>query len=156
MNLVRPRAKGDFHLTVCGVKFVLSRMTRSSKVRVEVKRSGMIARLFERSQVGWRKVATSAAAVLALAMGYHVIFGQNGLTAYQQKRQDAQSLDRQLHSLQKENDQLKGHVDRLKTDPSAIEHQAREELHYTRPGEVIYTLPASSSDTASGSAPAKQ
>jgi cell division protein FtsB len=93
--------------------------------------------------VGWRKVATGAAALLALAMGYHVIFGQNGITAYQQKRQDAQSLDRQLHSLQKENDQLKGHVDRLKSDPNAIEHQAREELHYTRPGEVIYTLPAS-------------
>jgi cell division protein FtsB len=32
-------------------------------------------------------------------------------------------------------------VDRLQSDPNAIEHQAREELHYTRPGEVIYTLP---------------
>ena len=75
-------------------------------------------------------------------MGYHVIFGQNGLTAYQQKRQDSQTLDNQLHSLQRENDLLKGHVDRLQSDPNAIEHQAREELHYTRPGEVIYTLPA--------------
>ena len=93
--------------------------------------------------MGWRKVATGAAALLALAMGYHVIFGQNGLTVYQQKRQDAQSLDRQLHNLQRENDALKGHVDRLQNDPNAIEHQAREELHYTRPGEVIYTLPAS-------------
>ena len=81
--------------------------------------------------------------MLALAMGYHVIFGQNGLTAYQQKRQDAQTLDRQLHSLQRENELLKGHVDRLQNDPNAIEHQAREELHYTRPGEVIYTLPSS-------------
>jgi cell division protein FtsB len=91
-------------------------------------------------------------------MGYHVIFGQNGITAYQQKRQDAQSLDRQLHSLQRENDLLKGHVDRLKSDPNAIEHQAREELHYTRPGEVIYTLPASagSSSTSSEPTPAKQ
>jgi cell division protein FtsB len=74
-------------------------------------------------------------------MGYHVVFGQNGLTAYEQKRQDAQTLEKQLHSLQRENDLLKGHVDRLQSDPNAIEHQAREELHYTRPGEVIYTLP---------------
>ena len=110
-------------------------------------------RLFERSQVGWRKVATGAAALLALAMGYHVIFGQNGLTTYQQKRQDAQSLDHQLHSLQKENEQLKGHVDRLQNDPNAIEHQAREELHYTRPGEVIYTLPASASSSGVTSEP---
>jgi len=98
-------------------------------------------RLYERSQIGWRKVATGAAALLALGLGYHVIFGQNGLTAYQQKRQDAQSLDRQLNSLERENEGLKGHVDRLQHDPNAIEHQAREELHYTRPGEVIVTLP---------------
>jgi len=75
-------------------------------------------------------------------MGYHVIFGQNGLTVYQQKRQDARTLDGQLHNLQRENELLKGHVDRLQNDPNAIEHQAREELHYTRPGEVIYTMPA--------------
>lgn len=143
--------KGDFHLTVRDVEFVLSHMTGSSKLRAEVKRQSAIVRLYERSHKGWRKIATGAAALLALSMGYHVIFGQNGLTAYQQKRQDAQSLDRQLRNLQKENDQLKGHVDRLKSDPNAIEHQAREELHYTRPGEVIYTLPAvpSASGTAS-------
>src|SRR5216684_3834596 len=116
-------------------------MTRSSKARAVTRQSGAIVRLYERSQVGWRKVATGAAALLALAMGYHVIFGQNGLTAYQQKRQDAQTLNRQLQSLQRENELLKGHVDRLQNDPNAIEHQAREELHYTRPGEVIYTLP---------------
>jgi cell division protein FtsB len=111
-------------------------------MRTVTKQSSAIVRLYERSQVGWRKVATGVAALLALGMGYHVIFGQNGLTVYQQKRQDALTLDRQLHSLQRENDLLKGHVDRLQNDPNAIEHQAREELHYTRPGEVIYALPA--------------
>jgi cell division protein FtsB len=116
-------------------------MTRSTTTRAE-RRPGRFARLYERGQSGWRKVATGAAALLAIGLGYHVIFGQNGLTAYQQKRQDAQSLDRQLHSLQRENELLKGHVERLQNDPNAIEHQAREELHYTRPGEVIYTLPA--------------
>lgn len=132
-------------------------MTRSTNARTPTRQPGVLARLFERSHLGWRKVATGAAALLALAMGYHVIFGQNGLTAYQQKRQDAQSLDRQLHLLQRENEQLKGHVDRLQNDPNAIEHQAREELHYTRPGEVIYTLPATagSSDGAAQPTSAK-
>jgi cell division protein FtsB len=128
-------------------------MARSTNARTRTKQPGAIVRLYERSQVGWRKVATGAAALLALGMGYHVIFGQNGLTAYQQKRQDAQSLDRQLHSLQRENDQLKGHVERLQNDPSAIEHQAREELHYTRPGEVIYTLPAAAGSSGTPSEP---
>src|ERR1700738_4631707 len=128
-------------------------MTRSSRARAVTKQSRAVVRLYERSHVGWRKVATGAAALLALAMGYHVIFGQNGLTVYQQKRQDAQTLDRQLHSLQRENDLLKGHVERWQNDPNAIEHQAREELHYTRPGEVIYTLPTSAGSSTTPNAP---
>lgn len=96
----------------------------------------------ERAHAGWRKVATGAAAIVALAMGYHVIFGQNGLTAYQQKRLESHHLEMQMRSLQHENEQLKAHVNRLQNDPNAIEHQARQELHYTRPGEVIYTMPA--------------
>jgi cell division protein FtsB len=91
--------------------------------------------------IGRRKAATAAAAVLALGVGYHVVFGANGLTVYEQKRQETQLLNQQVLELQRENDQLKGHVDRLQTDPDAIEHQAREELHYTRPGEVIYAMP---------------
>ncbi|WP_158945583.1 septum formation initiator family protein [Granulicella sp. S190] len=127
-------------------------MTRSSTTGVVAKRSGAIVRLYERGRVGWRKVATGAAAVLTVAMAYHVIFGQNGLTVYQQKRNDTQSLDGQLRSLQRENDLLKGHVGRLKSDPNAIEHQAREELHYTKPGEVIVYMPAPTGATSAGSA----
>ena len=120
-------------------------MSRPITARTDGGRSSAIVRLYGRAQTGWRRIATGAAAVLAIAMGYHVIFGQNGLTVYQQKRQDARTLDGQLRSLQRENELLKGHVDRLQNDPNAIEHQAREELHYTRPGEVIYTMPATTS-----------
>lgn len=116
-------------------------MTRSSTTRADGKQTGLLTRLYERGHSRWRKVATGAAALIAIGLGYHVVFGQNGLTIYQQKRQVTQNLDRQLQSLQRENELLKGHVERLKNDPNAIEHQAREELHYTKPGEVIYTLP---------------
>jgi cell division protein FtsB len=129
-------------------------MSRSDTARSEGGRSSAIARLFGHAHAGWRRIATGAAAVLAIAMGYHVIFGQNGLTAYQQKRQDARTLDSQLHSLQRENELLKGHVERLQSDPNAIEHQAREELHYTRPGEVIYTMPAAATPSSNTAAPA--
>jgi cell division protein FtsB len=142
-NLVRSGDNRVFHLTAYGMEFVLgSTLNPTTTMRNDRGPSSPLGRIFDRTQLGWRKLATGAAAFLALAMGYHVIFGQNGLTAYQQKRQDAQALDNQLHSLQHENDLLKGHVDRLQSDPNAIEHQAREELHYTRAGEVIYTLPA--------------
>ena len=91
--------------------------------------------------VGRRKAATVAAAALALGVAYHVVFGANGLTVYEQKRHDTYRLNQEMQTLQRENDLLKGHVERLQNDPNAIEHQAREELHYTRPGEVIYALP---------------
>jgi cell division protein FtsB len=141
-----------FHLTAHGKKFVLEdTLNSSTTVRKEKGQLSGLMRIFVQTQLSWSKIATGAAAVLALAMGYHVIFGQNGLTAYRQKRQDAFVLDNQLHSLQRENDLLRGHVDRLQSDPNAIEHQAREELHYTRPGEVIYTLPAAPSSHISSS-----
>ena len=91
---------------------------------------------------GWRrKAATVGVGVLALVMAYGVVFGHNGLTVFEHKRDEAKSLQKQMQMLQAENDRLRGHVDRLQNDPGAIEHQAREELHYTRAGEVIYTLP---------------
>jgi len=119
-------------------------------------RQGMTMRLVLGIVGGWRRWATVAAAVLALGLAYHVVFGQNGLTAYERKNRDARMLDEQLKSLQHENELLKGHVDRLKDDPDAIEHQAREELHYTRPGEVIYTLPATSGAATTPSKTAPQ
>src|ERR1700722_9427095 len=88
-----------------------------------------------------RKAATITAALLALGVGYHVIFGANGLTVYEQKRNETQRLNQEMLQLQHENDLLTGHVTRLQSDPGAIEQQAREQLRYTRPGEVIYTLP---------------
>ena len=101
----------------------------------------------ERMYSGRRKAATAAVAALAGVMGYGVVFGHNGLTAFAHKRAEARELQSQMQKLQLENDRLRDHVERLQNDPGAIEHQAREELHYTRAGEVIYTLPAKPGDT---------
>lgn len=87
-----------------------------------------------------RRIATAAAIALAAFLGYHVIFGQNGITAYEQKRLEDKQLQKQIQDLQDENGRMKDHVDHLKNDPDAIEHEARARLHYTSPGEVIYTL----------------
>ena len=116
-------------------------MIRRIKAVRKTKRTSVATAILRR--VGWRRFATVFAAVLTVAMAYHVVFGQNGLTVYQHKRLDSRDLEVQSRALLHENEQLKGHIARLQSDPGAIEHQAREELHYTRPGEVIYTLPAS-------------
>ena len=118
---------------------VLSSLHRARRAG-SLDRSGTGTR--SRGNAWGRRGATVVAAALAMGMAYGVVFGHNGLTAFAKKRQEEQTLRLQMQQLQRDNARLEGHVQRLQNDPSAIEHQAREELHYTRSGEVIYTLPA--------------
>ncbi len=87
-----------------------------------------------------RRVATVFALLLALFCGWHAFFGQNGITAYAAKRTEDRALQSQISKLAEENRGLKDHVDHLQSDPETIELEARQRLHYTRHGEVIYTL----------------
>lgn len=89
----------------------------------------------------WRPAGTGLAVILALLLGWHVINGKHGLSVWQQKRVEDQRLRKEIDSLQQENAHLRDHVQKLKSDPDAIEHEARERLHYAKPGEVIYALP---------------
>lgn len=104
-------------------------------------RTSALANAARKRVFGWRrKVATGAAGALAVAMAYGVVFGHNGLTVFAHKRSETADLQRQMQLLQKENERLRGRVDHLQNDPGAIEHEAREDLHYTRAGEVIVTM----------------
>jgi len=89
-----------------------------------------------------RRLATAAVAVLAVWLFVHVMFGDNGMVVYRQKKTEFQSLQRQIDDLQKENDRYTHQVKSLQApDPSTIEKEAREQLHYARPGEVVYVSP---------------
>jgi len=98
-------------------------------------------RLLARAQQWWRPAGTAIAVLLALLVTWHVIHGQHGLSVWQQKRTEDRALQREIQDLQQENAQMRQQVERLKSDPEAIEREAREKLHYAKPGEVIYTLP---------------
>lgn len=89
----------------------------------------------------WRPAGTAVAILLTLALGWHVVNGKHGLSVWEQKRIEDKQLRKEIDDLQQENDRLRVRVDKLKSDPDVIEHEAREKLHYARPGEVIYTLP---------------
>ena len=86
-----------------------------------------------------RRIATAAVVVAALFFGYHAIFGENGVNVYEQRRAEDAATRKHITELQQENAKLQQQVKALKTDPDAIEHEARERLHYARPGEVIWT-----------------
>jgi cell division protein FtsB len=89
----------------------------------------------------WRRLGTAAAIVLIVGLLLHAMFGANGMVIYRQKRADLQALQNEVERLQKENGQHVDQIKALKTDPAAIEKEAREQLHYTRPGEVILVSP---------------
>jgi len=99
-----------------------------------------------------RKAATVALGLVAVCVAYHVIFGANGTMVYSHKLAEHRDLDQEILELKQENARLAHHVEALKTDPAAIEKEAREQLRYARPGEIIYTVPpprlASSTVTA--------
>ncbi|MBZ5568848.1 MAG: septum formation initiator family protein [Acidobacteriia bacterium] len=91
------------------------------------------------------KLATIAVAVLAVMLAVHVIFGANGMMVYQKKKAELRTLQKDADQLQRENQALSDRIKALKTDPNAIEKEAREQLHYARPGEVIYLTPEQAS-----------
>jgi len=89
-----------------------------------------------------RRVATAGVALLAAWLFLHVMFGANGMVIYRSKRAERQRLQADIDKLQKENDLYMQQIRSLQNDPKAIEKEAREQLHYARPGEVVYVPPA--------------
>lgn len=89
----------------------------------------------------WRPAGTAVAVLLALLVTWHVVHGKHGLSVWHRERAEDRTLQKEIQDLQQENAQMRQQIDRLKSDPDAIEHEAREKLHYAKPGEVIYTLP---------------
>ncbi len=89
----------------------------------------------------WRRLGTAAAVLLIVGLLLHAMFGANGMVVYRQKRAEMKSLQGEVERLRKENSQYVDQIKSLKSDPAAIEKEAREQLHYTRRGEVVYVAP---------------
>ena len=89
----------------------------------------------------WRRLATAAVAAFTVWLFIHVMFGANGMVVYRQKKAEYVGLQTEIHSLQQENDRYTNQIKSLQTDPKTIEKEAREQLHYARPGEVVYVSP---------------
>lgn len=88
-----------------------------------------------------RRLATIAVAVLAAFLFVHVMFGANGMVVYKQKRAEYEALRKQITKAQQDNDRYTQQIQGLKTDQTAIEKEAREQLGYAKPGEYVYVPP---------------
>ncbi|MGD0893116.1 MAG: septum formation initiator family protein [Terracidiphilus sp.] len=116
--------------------------TQSQKRAASKSPVPLSTRIAEWTVRAWRPAGTAVAVILALLLTWHVINGKNGLQVWHKKRAEDRQLRRDIQDLQQENARLKDRIEKLKSDPDAIEHEAREKLHYAKPGEVIYALPA--------------
>jgi len=105
----------------------------------EQKLVGLVERAAQALYRMRRRIATGAVIMAALVFGYHAIFGENGLSVYQQRRAEDRLVSKRIVELQKENARIADQVKALKSNPDAIEHEARKGLRYVRPGEVIWT-----------------
>ena len=85
-----------------------------------------------------RVLATLCIGLLAVLIGYKVVFGANGMKVWEAKRAEVQSLQLDIAHAQAEHEEVQRHVQALQRgDASAIEKEAREQLGYVKPGEVV-------------------
>lgn len=95
----------------------------------------------EIAQRNRRRLATVGVALVACWFGYIAVYGQNGMLGYLHKRAEYRQLQQKVMMMQQENERLTRENHALKNDPAAIEREAREQLRYTKPGEVVYVQP---------------
>ena len=88
-----------------------------------------------------RRIATIAVTLAAVSLFVHVMFGANGMVVYRQKRAEYHQLRQQIIQVQQENDRYTQQIQGLKSDQTAIEKEAREQLGYAKPGEYVYVPP---------------
>lgn len=83
-------------------------------------------------------MATLCIGLLAAGIGYKVVCGANGMKVWQSKRAEFQQLQLDIGRKTVEHEQLEHEVDALQRGvPSVIEKEAREQLGYVKPGEVV-------------------
>ena len=87
-----------------------------------------------RRQVVWAAVAIA----LMLALGS--LSAEGGFRRYAKLKRDVRSLEDRNTRLLADNARLKREVQRVRTEPAAIERAARESLGLVRTGEIVFNL----------------
>ena len=97
------------------------------------------------SETGRDLLKRNTTVLLAMGLGLLLIqdvFGTHGVLAMHHSQQQATQIQAQLEQTEKENHELEQNVKSLKSDPSAIERIARDDMGLARPGEYIFKVPA--------------
>lgn len=101
-----------------------------------------------------RGLRLTLVAVPLVWLAQSAVFGPNGWLALRRERRAYQQETARIHTLEARNRKLNDAVAALRTSPGAIEDIAREQLHLTKPGEVVYTYPVAPTASQAGTAAA--
>jgi cell division protein FtsB len=88
-----------------------------------------------------RRLRLAGLAAAGLWMLQHALFAPGGYLTLRREQQSYVRVEARVKQLQERNRELNSSVRELSSDPQAIASIAREQLHLTKPGEVVYTFP---------------
>jgi cell division protein FtsB len=86
-----------------------------------------------------RRAAVRHAALVLALLGLSLA-DPDGLRKALRNEAEVRRLERENAALEQRVGQLRREVKALQGDPAAVEHAAREELGYVKPGEIVYKL----------------
>jgi cell division protein FtsB len=90
----------------------------------------------------------AAVALLIVGLAIDGVFGAHGMIAAYRLKLKVEKSQQHVQQLQEENKVFADQVRQLKTQPSAIEHIAHENMGLVKPGELVFKLPPKSSSAA--------
>ncbi len=74
-------------------------------------------------------------------VGFDSLFLGKGIPKILQLKRKLDNIDLRIEEIKEENTNLQATIEKLRSDPLAIETIAREELGMAQSGEIIYQLP---------------
>jgi len=99
------------------------------------------------------RLVYAAVALLILVLALDGVFGPHGMIATYRLKLQVEKAQQHAGALEQENKVFADQVRKLKTQPSAIEHVAREQMGLVKPGELVFKLPPKSPATSSSQSP---
>lgn len=80
--------------------------------------------------------------MIALILAIGSLSAEGGFRRYARLKRDLASLEERNAKLSAENTRLKREIQRVRTEPAALERAARENLGLVRSGEIVFNLEA--------------
>jgi len=94
-----------------------------------------------------RKAAAALLVALTFPVAYKAIYGTHGYLAYRDEVAESHRLEAEINDLNQRNAKVEQSIKELKTDPATIEREARQQLKYVRPNDIVITIPQAQNNT---------